>query len=1775
MASKERGGLSKKEFAKKIAKPAQPAKVAYNMSRGTATILKPSVPKKFDAQSKALKGYSSLPKGMSGPAAPKAILAKNYVTAQKKGYDTVTQEKGMSGPAMPYDLYKKKQRQIIDEEADKYKKEAEQAGQDYKEKKNQIKGVFSPSVWKEALKPRNLIKGFKKVGEFAYDVPKTAAREVLSAGLSTKYGKEKLGGKINPKEDFGKTGAKILGENPIGSYGQRFPKHKEFLKGLGFGEKSSNLAAPVTLAGSVAANVVLGGKGKTAKETVKGFFSKFGKNAVRGSELRSGIDNVSEQSRIASENRAKISEGIKVKTARASDEIPNETPKEIPRENIPGKTDKNVPVKKSDGTNVERVDVESGKSKIKESQERVRKATDDYNNSSKDEFGNVHTDIKKSFDDAIRAEDGNTRKAYKDVTGEDLPEGTPIDEVLRKLEEFGVKNERRFKLQDSEKMSSREALDNRSVGRPLKATIQSPKVGLLRRGKLGNNVSKVSKSKGLKSKNIVDAFDSSTEQKDLGKIGNVRYEIGSLGRNQGARKTGQVDRFSADEIGDTLKNVKKSFRASNDPKNYRFDNVAHIAEMPNGEKRVVYTRKNKSGAEEVINWHKIDETKNPNYLKQLESFGSPDGNRTHILDLEGQRSNPLAYGAETSIAPNGGKVNPTIQEGTRKGLLTVAREKNMKQAIVKNFDPKSYVKEMKTAQKNAEGKGGLLVKAQNFLSEFKKKIIDSNAPIEDVIAQQQKKLNFESIPRYDMTNAIDRVYRSNSIAGEFARKNGLEDVIKKVDDLDEFDQYLIAKHGLSLRAEGIETGRDALKDELLIRAVGDKYKDAEKVVRDYSHKLMDYAVESGLVSKETAKILREKYPDYVPYNRIFGEDEAVSGIGRGRSVANLGKQTVVRGIKGSEREVQSPMRSFLERTAEAFTQGEKNKAAQILTSYHNLPDNPFGLEAIRTVENVKKRIEVLTELRKMYRGVRDEGVVGIKQQRRQLQSANRKVRGILTDVRGVERKINETEAEALSHNFDESIVREDPYITDNFRTLASKNKQIGSLNLQIKAVNNQTENVLDEALTRSADFEANSTLDSLAFKLESVEKRESALRVKASKLVDEEAQMRQDIRVKRAIQRANVTKDFTGKLLSLENRKGYLEDKAFFGKQAEIAKELDAILQEKKGIVTQLRQELASAKDAPKSPGDNTISVFKDGVKEIWKVDKDIAEAAKALNVQQIGLLGKIFVAPVRVAKLGITGINLPFVAANVARDIVSAAINSKHPLRSLLSMPQALFEAVGHQKLYKEMTSEGALQTSFDIARNQVSPTIRDTRGLLKNKGIEKVKYIASTPAKLFRAVEDIIGRSEELNRISQYKGAYDAAISKGMQPIDARAVAARSARENSVNFARKGEIGQAMNALVLYLNAGIQGSRTLVRSIKTRPVPTSAKIVTVVGMPLAITTSWNLSDPKRKAAYEDIPEYEKENNFILIPDNPTQDENGKWNVIKVPIQPGLSNLVQPIRHFLERASDIDSKSLLQIASHLTGSVSPIQVPVDLETGSNTANQLIPQALKPTVEAMANQNFFTGAPIVPRRLEGLEPELQVKDNTSGTSMLIGKRLGVSPLQVEQFIKGTFGSVGLQVLNASDNALAKTGKISPEDIGGQKVFEAVFARFGKAQGGAIENAQWEKKNKEDIQRKSENFVKQKTMLPKYEEAKALLESGKEEEYVKLRESLSEEDQKTFKSVQQSERKKFTNENKEKLKPLAQQIKSLAEQEKWDEAEKMFQGLSKDEQRVVENILDEK
>lgn len=716
-----------------------------------------------------------------------------------------------------------------------------------------------------------------------------------------------------------------------------------------------------------------------------------------------------------------------------------------------------------------------------------------------------------------------------------------------------------------------------------------------------------------------------------------------------------------------------------------------------------------------------------------------------------------------------------------------------------------YVAEQVTSRESARKAEtlGIKGKTKSFLANVKAKLVDFTAPIEDVLNATTKKNKISLLPEDDIHNQIDRVLRSPTLAGQFAKDNGLVKLIREVDNLDNLDQYLIARHAIELDKRGIKTGRDLIKDQALIKEFASKYEKYSKIISNYSQKLLDYSVESGLINKGLADILKVRYPNYVPFQRVFSELEKTQGIGTS-GVASLSKQNIIQKIEGSEREIESPIESLLTKTNDAFKQGEKNLAGKMLAGYEHLPGNPFQLKEI-------------------------------------------------------------------------------------------KNGEIG---------------------------------------------------------------------------------------------------------------------------------------------GKSTISFFDNGEKRIFETTPEVANAAKALNVQQLNILGKIFALPTRIARVGITGINLPFIGANIAKDQVTAFINSNHGLKTSLANPanflRSLFSAVGHDKLYQEMVRSGGAGTSFDISRNQVAQTVKGIRAS-KNVGT-KILYTVRHPSELLKAVENIIGRGEELTRIQQYRGTKEALLEKGMSEKSAMTAAARQAREATVNFARRGEWGTVLNSAFLYLNASIQGTRTLLRNLKTKPLQTGIKIIIAALLPVATATAWNLSDPKRKEAYDDIPEYEKQNNIIIIPPNPTKDEKGKWNVIKIPLSQEINNLVSLARRPIEAAYGLDPLKFGDFAQALIGTVSPIA-----PTKGSILSTLTPQALKPTIEAATNRSLFTGYPQVPASLEKLSPENQIKKTTSQFAIFMGKKLGVSPIKIDEFVKGTFGGVGSQI------------------TGQQNVIEAVYARFGKAQGGASEN----------------------------------------------------------------------------------------------------------------------
>lgn len=818
-----------------------------------------------------------------------------------------------------------------------------------------------------------------------------------------------------------------------------------------------------------------------------------------------------------------------------------------------------------------------------------------------------------------------------------------------------------------------------------------------------------------------------------------------------------------------------------------------------------------------------------------------------------------------------------------------------KKPITTSQGTSDYIKQQIEKQKTAKDKGivtGAIEKTKSFIAEAKSKIVDYNAPIEDTLGKTLKDRKMSLLPQADITNQIDRVLNAPRLAGSFMRSNGLEDVIKNVDNYDEFNQFLISRHALDVNTRGIETGRDFNMDSAVVKELAPHYEDMAKRVTDYSQRLLDHAVDSGIIPKDLATELKTRYPNYVPMNRVFSEIEKQSGPRGAGGVSSISSQSVLKALKGSEREVENPLESLTARTVDTITQGEKNKAANILSSYEHLPGNPFQMRVLEKGEN-------------------------------------------------------------------------------------------------------------------------------------------------------------------------------------------------------------------------------------PLS-GMGVVSHFENGELVRVETTKEVEQAAKLLDVQQLNILGKILAAPVRIAKVGITGINPAFIASNIPRDQISAMINSNHALATSVANPhifmRSLMSVLKHDDIYNDVMKQGVGGTSFDVMRSQVVPTVEKIRA---GKSISsKALYIAKNPSELLRSVENIIGKSEELTRMQQFLGTKSELMKKGWPEADANIMASRAHRENTVNFARMGEWGKVLNSAFLYLNPAIQGTRTLLRNMENKPIATSSKIAVGVFTPIAMASLWNLSDEKRRQAYLDTQEFERQGNIIIVPPNPIKDEKtGRWNIIKIPISQEIQGISNIPRRFIEQAYDMDSVKMSEVAADFMGTVSPIS-----GNPSQALGQVIPQAIKPTAQSVANYDFFTGRPIVPRSLEGLPTEKQVTKYTTGTAKTIGDKLGIAPVKVDKFLRDTFGTIAPIAERGTDIALSKAGVIKPEEVKGQGIGEAVSARFMSAAGGAIEE---------------KNYNKAADALKEQKGEKNKIKIQAEEEYAKIKEMA-----KTDKNAA----KKYATGLEETNPDLADEIMSVADNE---------------------------
>lgn len=303
---------------------------------------------------------------------------------------------------------------------------------------------------------------------------------------------------------------------------------------------------------------------------------------------------------------------------------------------------------------------------------------------------------------------------------------------------------------------------------------------------------------------------------------------------------------------------------------------------------------------------------------------------------------------------------PRAKDGSYTDPIT--GEKWIDETANPEVDLKKYVKSQVAAQK-AESKTPIKQKAQDTIDNLKHYLVDDAVAYERYVKDKGELMN--------LREGVDRVHHSDTIAKQMIKDSGLAETIGKMKsaDADEFQQYLIAKRSQELkRTKGsdFKTGRNDAADRALIQAVGDKYATQEKVVRNFNKQMLDYAVDTGLISRSLRDQLIRDNTDYVPMNRVL-DNITDMGMHKSKQLGNLSKQTAVQKIEGSDRVVQNPLESMIRNAIRTVNEGERNKVAKQLSETAafretRLPDGAkpkAGNDAISFIVNGEKvRYEV-------------------------------------------------------------------------------------------------------------------------------------------------------------------------------------------------------------------------------------------------------------------------------------------------------------------------------------------------------------------------------------------------------------------------------------------------------------------------------------------------------------------------------------------------------------------------------------------------------------------------------------------------------------------------------------------------------------------------------------------------------------------------------------------------------------------------------------------------
>ena len=421
------------------------------------------------------------------------------------------------------------------------------------------------------------------------------------------------------------------------------------------------------------------------------------------------------------------------------------------------------------------------------------------------------------------------------------------------------------------------------------------------------------------------------------------------------------------------------------------------------------------------------------------------------------------------------------------------------------------------------------------------------------------------------------------------------------------------------------------------------------------------------------------------------------------------------------------------------------------------------------------------------------------------------------------------------------------------------------------------------------------------------------------------------------------------------------------------------------------------------NPAKYAFTVWVNGEKIVYRTTPEVYDALTNQDTPSMNfaLQGARTIA--QCLRRGAT-ISPSFIVRNFIRDTMAASINSQTGFIPLVSSVRGAWKLATDKKFATMYYGSGASMSTY--IRADVESADNIMKDMLGDKykdstaGIKQIRQLIDMAWNKYDSFANLI---EDSTRAAEFAGA----MKKGLTIEQAGYLA----KEVTLNFGRAGSDARKINRYIPFFNATIQGTDKFIRCLKESPMRTMFFTSLYIVLPSLLLWAFNHDDDW----YKELDEETKLSNWAIS-------LGGEHLLIPKPQEVGIL-FGGGVEAALNQLYGEDPKAMSSWAYQVVQAMTP---------------SLFPAVFKPMVEWMANYSFWTGRPLVSQRLQKLPSEQQANQSTTELSRFLAdtwpaKKLKLSPIALDNFISGYFGSAGRFIASSLDTPLeAAQGKSRPE-----------------------------------------------------------------------------------------------------------------------------------------------